>query len=797
MTTTSIACARPGCDGTIDDGYCDVCGHAPAAPSPSLPVRGQRRQSDLRARGATTPPSGSAAAPPSSAALGPATAPALIPSQALPPQPLSPSDRAARWAAGTQQAPGATRGTGRPTRGSGRTSTSGSARGRLGAGLVDVPAVPRVDPTTALLPDPQVPEDRRFCSRCGHPVGRSRDGRPGRAEGFCPQDGAPFSFTPKLTPGTLVAGQYDVRGCLAHGGLGWIYLATDRNVHDRWVVLKGLLDSGDADAMAAAVAEKRFLAEVDHPGIVTIHNFVQHRDGTGDDVGYIVMEYVGGSSLKQLMEQRRRDDGRLDPLPVPQAIAYALEVLPALGYLHGQGLAYCDFKPDNVIQYDRQLKLIDLGAVIRCDDDQSAVYGTVGYQAPEIATHGPSPQSDIHTVGRTLAVLALGIGPAHRGTPIPLPDDHPVLARHESFHRLLLRATDPDPYARFASTDEFADQLAGVLREVLAVEDGQPRPAISTVFSAPRATFAADLLGAARPGRPDPARVAALLPVPLLDPADPAAAQLATASREQVRRLAAAATHPGPELRLAMARAELAAGDPDAALAQLDELTAEDPDDWRIDWYRGVAALFTAPADAVAAFERAYAMFPGEVAPKLALAAAAECAGDDGRAGRYYALVTRIEPTLADAAFGLARVALRAGDRRGAVDALDTVPDTSSRHVAAQLAAIDATLVGRTGGELGHADLRAAADRLPGLALDPTTVEPVRTALLTAAVELVAAGSAASNTAGALLGSPWQERDLRLALEGSLRTSARLTTDVAERVTLVDRANAARPKTWV
>ena len=67
-------------------------------------------------------------------------------------------------------------------------------------------------------------------------------------------------------------------GCLAHGGLGWIYLAVDRNVADRWVVLKGLLDTGDEDALAAAVAERQFLAEVEHPLIVEIYNFVQHLD---------------------------------------------------------------------------------------------------------------------------------------------------------------------------------------------------------------------------------------------------------------------------------------------------------------------------------------------------------------------------------------------------------------------------------------------------------------------------------------------------------------------------------------
>jgi serine/threonine-protein kinase PknG len=88
------------------------------------------------------------------------------------------------------------------------------------------------------------------------------------------------------TCGLAAPGQYEVLGCLAHGGLGWIYLAKDRNVSDRWVVLKGLLDTGDADAMAAAVAERQFLAEVEHPNIARIYNFVQHADRrTGEMAG--------------------------------------------------------------------------------------------------------------------------------------------------------------------------------------------------------------------------------------------------------------------------------------------------------------------------------------------------------------------------------------------------------------------------------------------------------------------------------------------------------------------------------
>src|SRR4029079_11647624 len=189
--------------------------------------------------------------------------------------------------------------------------TAGSVRSQLGAGLIEVPAVPFRDPSEAIMAKAEVAEHRRFCARCGEPVGRVGEGQPGRDEGFCRKCGAPFSFKPKLVAGDVVAGQYEVVGCLAHGGMGWIYLARDHNVSDRWVVLKGLLNTGDDDAMAAALAERRFLAEVEHPNIVKIFNFVTHESS-----GYIVMEYVGGSSLKEIVTERRAaNGGTADPLP--------------------------------------------------------------------------------------------------------------------------------------------------------------------------------------------------------------------------------------------------------------------------------------------------------------------------------------------------------------------------------------------------------------------------------------------------------------------------------------------------
>ena len=63
-----------------------------------------------------------------------------------------------------------------------------------------------------------------------------------------------------------------------------------------------------------------------------------------------------------------------------------IEVLPAFSYLHTSGLLYCDFKPANVIQVGESVKLIDLGGVRRIGDDETPIYGTVGFQAPEVAT---------------------------------------------------------------------------------------------------------------------------------------------------------------------------------------------------------------------------------------------------------------------------------------------------------------------------------------------------------------------------------------------------------------------------
>ena len=304
-----------------------------------------------------------------------------------------------------------------------------------------------------------------------------------------------------------MANQYEVAGCLAHGGLGWIYLARDRNVSDRWVVLKGLLNTGDKDALAVAIVERQFLAQVEHPLIVEIYNFVTH-----DEAGYIVMEYVGGTSLKQILKARMRaNGGQFDPLPVDQALAYILEILPAFSYLHDLGLVYCDFKPDNLIQVGDAVKLIDLGGVRRIDDQESAIYGTVGYQAPEVAQVGTSVASDVYTIGRTLVVLITEFRGYQTKYVASLPPvaETPVFAEHDSLYRLITKACAPDPADRFASVDELRVQLLGVLREVVAAKTHGTSltSAASVLFEAPAITSEAlewDELPALRADTSDP-----------------------------------------------------------------------------------------------------------------------------------------------------------------------------------------------------------------------------------------------------------------------------------------------------
>ncbi|WP_344471075.1 tetratricopeptide repeat protein [Nonomuraea monospora] len=704
-------CAQPGCTGTIEDGYCDLCGHAAVSPSipssaPSAPVR--------------TQPVGS-----------------------------------------------------RPMSGP---VSSGRSRAGVLATVADLPSVPYRDPATAVMAKPEVPEDKRFCANpaCGEPVGRSRDGRPGLTDGFCPHCRTQFSFTPKLDKGDLVAGQYRVLGCLAHGGLGWIYLASDENLDGRWVVLKGLLNTMDAEAIAAAEAERKFLTTLDHPNIVKIHNF-QRSSGHG----YIVMEYVGGQSLHELRRQ--------GTLPLREVLMYGREILHAFAYMHENQKVYCDLKPANVIRVGKRLKLIDMGAVQPFGSPVGSSWGTVGYHAPELDTRPSSVNTDLYTVARTLAVLAVpGWSPAKGGVASPLPDD----CGHPSFTRLLHKAAAVNPAERFQSAEEMEEQLVGVLREVSALEEGVPYPALSTLFGPERRAVGTALAESDAEvfGPLDPVAVARALPVPLVDPLDPAAGSLAGLigrdGRELIDQLAAMPQTPETRLMRVRLLAESGAAETPVALRELDR---ELPGDWRLAWYRGVLAMSTGQADeAVRQFDGCLSALPGETAPKLALAFALESAGKP--AAPWYDLVWRTDRTYVSAAFGLAR--------SGRMGTLDEVPATSVYRVAAQVA-LAASVVRRPDvSAVRPADLVGAVERVTQQAdLDPRRRDLLVAELLGGALAWLESNPPPKDLR--LADAPFTETGLRRRLESLFRRLAVAADSRRERHALIDQANAVRPRTWL
>ncbi len=695
-------------------------------------------------------------------------------------------------------------------------ATTVRTRVLLAGGLVEVPTPEPADPARAVLTDPTVAEGRRFCAHCRRPVGRATPLGPGPTAGRCAHCDTPFDFAPQLAAGDLVAGQYEVQGCLAHGGLGWIYLAVDHNVDGRWVVLKGLLHSHDPQAQAVAVAERRFLAELRHPSLVKIFNFVEHRGADGTATGFIVMEFIGGTTLKALTA-----DG---PLPVTEAIAYVLEVLPALTYMNDNGLAYNDLKPDNIMVERGRITLIDLGAVSAIDGF-GHIYGTPGFQAPEIGETGPTPATEVFTVGRTLAALTLAM-PMDKGRPrdgLPTPQDAPLLAEHEFFHLLLRRCTDPDPDRRYPSIAALAADLAAVLREIIATRTGEPVPGLSTVFSTARTSFGtAATTVAARPGPdgswlsrtpPTAAEIVAALPVPLVDQNDPAADRIIAAAHSQPAELldllgvlrqetAGEAGPPNIEIALAEVRALLELGEADTASEKLSRIRLDHGHDPRMDWYDGVAALHTGRLqDALAAFDAVLTALPGEQAPKLAVAATIELLdphgpvrADDDAALRYYASLWRTDRTVTSAAFGLARRLRATGDAADAVAALDQVPPHSRHRDDAQRTAVVLLLSAARPAALDEQTLREAAERIATLpARDPDTLRLTALAAGTARGWLTAGGRPGD---GDFLGVPMTDTGLRSITEQSLRMLARTVERPRTRYRLVDLANRTRPRTW-
>lgn len=769
VSAAGTACNETGCGGTVlADGYCNTCGMAASAPAPVA---------------SASPATG---ASPISAASSPASAP---PSMAVPTEPRL--SQVVSGSTGSSEA--------RRTAATRRSARSGTG---LGLGLVQVAPTPVGDPSLALMSAEkiqsvldEVPEDERFCRNCESPVGRGRDGRPGRPEGFCGTCRTAFNFVtnaPVLKPGDLVGNQYEILGPLAHGGMGWIYLGRDKAVSDRWVVLKGLLNEDDPDAIASAVAERQFLARIEHGNIVNIYNFV-----TWAGAGYIVMEFVGGESLNSKLKRLRREQGSQHArLPLDQAIAYMLAILPALGYLHSQGLVYNDLKPANVMATADNVKLIDVGGVMLVDDDQAAIFGTQGFQAPEVAAAGPSVPSDLYTAGRTLAVLTMPFL-FHQGEwlhRIPSAAEHPLLAQWESFHRFLLKATAPHPDDRFQTADEMRDQLVGVLREVVAVSTGAPKPVPSQLFSGDRLTelLVDDRDAAVAPdwrALPLPRIVATdaaasfLLGLPNDDPSQAAKLLQSAVEAKQVPW-----TH-----EAAFLSAQLAFEEGRDPKPYLDALAAVDPWDWRIRWIEGLISLRYNRASAAAeTFSQIWTQLPGEIAPKLAVGLAAEMLDEHDRSIRLYESIVATDPTYVTASFGLARCRAALSDRAGAVQAYQRVPASSAGFYDARVAAARTWVRSLDGSEPAADDIVSAVSMIDGITLDAEERADVSLEILHQAVQGLDRGTIKPDESKKIFGRPFTADGLRGQLEQTYRDLARLAPTRRERIALIDKANQIR-----
>ncbi|TGB14818.1 tetratricopeptide repeat protein [Streptomyces sp. MZ04] len=464
-----------------------------------------------------------------------------------------------------------------------------------------------------------VPERQRFCGECGAPVARSDRLEQGAVAGYCPRCGSRYSFTPRLRRGDVVADRYEVLGTVARGGTGWIYRARDIRRPDREVVLKGSIGTHGARARELVLEERGILTgpDLDHPGIVRSVDVIRDADaGSGEAESYLVMEYLQGPSLHDVIKGAKRGR-RL--LLVEQAVAYCIQILEVLGHLHQRGLLYCDMKPANVILCGDRIKVIDFGAVRRIDDRSSPSVYTHGYEAPETRGRegGPSPQSDIYSLGATLRAL-LEAGEGNVPTPAV-----------RALHHVVDRATAADPRLRFPSCPDMADQLEGVLRQLLTERDGIPRPRASRYFRAPRPREGA-------PAHPLGPPCVQALPLPLPSQEDPAAKLLdmldetdPDAIRRWLGRDGSMDRPRTPEIEFALCRADLALGEIESAAGHLGRAEAALPSrglgDWRSRWHRGLMSLACEGIeDAYRHFAEVHASLPGEAAPHLVLAWCAE-----------------------------------------------------------------------------------------------------------------------------------------------------------------------------
>jgi serine/threonine protein kinase len=273
----------------------------------------------------------------------------------------------------------------------------------------------------------------------------------------------------------LVAGRYALGGVLGRGGMGTVWLATDR-VLERRVALKEITFPVDLTGEERAVLRERTMREaraaarLDHPRVTKVYDVVEE-----DGKPWLVMELVAARTLQDILEEQ-------GPLP-PDAVArIGLDVVDALEAAHEAGIVHRDVKPANVLVDDGgRACLTDFGIATTTGDSSlttaGALIGSPSYMAPERA-HGdePRPPVDLWSLGATLYTAVEGRPPYDRGeamaTLLSVVSDHPApTVRAGRLDPVLRGLLTKDPAQR--ST---ADQSRRQLQAVLAGADPAPTP---------------------------------------------------------------------------------------------------------------------------------------------------------------------------------------------------------------------------------------------------------------------------------------------------------------------------------
>ncbi|MBN9691000.1 MAG: protein kinase [Verrucomicrobia bacterium] len=242
--------------------------------------------------------------------------------------------------------------------------------------------------------------------------------------------------------------------CLGRGGMGVVYEARQKSL-DRRVALKLLAPARDQNAAFTErfLREARALARLNHPNIVTVHDY-----GESGGLHYLLMEFVDGVNLRQLLAA-----GHLAP---EQALAIVPPICEALEYAHGQGIIHRDIKPENLL-VDKQgrVKIADFGIARLLDRGESdsplteAALGTPDYMAPEQRQHpnAVDARADIFSLGVVFYEMLTGDRPS--GNFLPPSRRVQVDVRLDE---IVLRALEQEPQRRFQSAADLKTQVEAV-----------------------------------------------------------------------------------------------------------------------------------------------------------------------------------------------------------------------------------------------------------------------------------------------------------------------------------------------